>query len=63
VVSSTGIYNDSDFYVKYTVEEKRYTRENESSPFTLSSTSAYDNSQEFHLEINVDKDVPYWDTP
>jgi hypothetical protein len=62
VVASDGIYNDTDIYVEYSVEEKHYTRPTENDPFTYVDTSKY-KIKEFHLQINVNKDVPDWGTP
>ena len=61
-VASEGIYNTTDIYVEYTIETKIYTRENESDPFTLESTDSTQR-KEFHLRIDVNKDVPDWGTP
>jgi hypothetical protein len=56
--------NDLDLYVEYDVVTEYYRRETEDSSFTLQdgypSTGV---SQEFHLYIDLVKDLPYYATP
>jgi hypothetical protein len=54
--------NDIDLYVTYDVETKRYYREKEEDSLSLVETST-GTSQEFHIYIDVIKDVPNWGTP
>lgn len=62
VVASDGIYNSTDLFVEYDVKTDRYVRDEETDPFVFSDSSNA-KSQEFHLTIKVNKDVPDWDTP